>query len=156
MPEKEKYWYQDGGVVLLIVFLGSMLFIWIWNAWKEYEFSQRPMILPVPSGRLVQPLFGNPVLHMDVRHQFPGTLQNGQLTISTDSSMVVEGDQFQVHSFETWKPNRDNEVQFQFRLQNFDPAEEIPLKMRIDAKNGRAFDYTPTWLGRDWKANQEK
>lgn len=156
MSEQEKYWYQDGGIVLLILFVGAVLSFWGFNAWREYQFSQIPIILPISAGRLEQPLWGDPVLHVQVWHQFPGRLQKGNLIISSDSPMVVEGDQFQMHSFESWDPNRDHEVKLRFRLQNFNPKQEIPLTMRIEATNGRAIDYTPKWLGWDWKSNQEK
>ncbi len=152
MSDQEKYWYQDGSVV---VFVGLGV-LWLAGTMYNYRQSQMPVAFPRVSGRLEQPLFGNPVLHISVHHQTPGDLRNGQLIVATESEMVAERDSFHVYSFETWPPNKQNAQTFEFPLQRFDPGQEIPLKVSLSAANAKKFSYRPAWLGFDWKSNQEQ
>lgn len=151
MNQTEKHWYQDGFTVIAVVIVATLLFSWLRNESKRNEEASRPVIVPLFSGRVEQPFFGDPVLHMTVWHQFPGTLRNGTLTIDTTSPMIAERDQHQIHSFETWQPNRDQEVTFRLTLQNFDPDTELPIDVKIVAANGRSQPRTETWLGQGWK-----
>ncbi|MCA9088806.1 MAG: hypothetical protein KDA90_09240 [Planctomycetaceae bacterium] len=154
MSQSEKHWYQDGGVVLFITALcGIALFVGL-NIWKEIEEENRPVAFTLLTGRLDGSLLTEPTLHISVWHQFPGTLRNGTLTVTTDSSMVEKRAQFQIHSFEEWDPNRDAQIELTFQLHDFDPQQEIPLTVRLEGKNSQPYRHRFVWLGNDWKSNQ--
>ncbi|MCA9052203.1 MAG: hypothetical protein KDA75_00120 [Planctomycetaceae bacterium] len=154
MNQPEKHWYQDGFTVIVVVLLLAGVGVWIREDWNRRAAANRPIVLPLVAGRLEQPFFDNPVLHLTVWHQFPGTLRNGQLTVNIDSPLVAQNDRFQIHSFESWEPNQDHEVSFRIPLTASDLSEEIPIQLRIDSMNGRAVEYTARWLGTGWKNRQ--
>lgn len=139
-----------------VLFFGTLIGVVVLKHWNERVEANRPLIVPQVAGTLEQPLFGDQVLHIIVWHQFPGTVRNGTLTIHTTSPLVLEWDRLQIHSFEAWEPNRDQQVTFDLALTNFNPTTEIPLDVQITAANGRPHLHTATWLGETWKSLQTR
>ena len=153
MSQSEKSWYQNGDTVFSIVVVAALASFFGWIFWQHNEQESRPVAFTLLTGRLELALLAEPTLHISVWHQFPGTLRNGALTITTDSSMVEKRDQFKIHSFEAWDPNRDAHIELTFQMQDFDSLKEIPLTVRLEGKNSRPYEGTFVWLGNDWKSN---
>lgn len=154
MTEKERPWYQDGltvGVIAMaVICIGLPLYV-------QYQEEQKPIAIPMLSGRIDYPFLGNPVWKVSAWHQCPATLRNGTLSVTVESELLANGDarQYEIYSFESWSPNEDHAVEFDFPLHTFDPKQDIPITVTLSAKNAKSFVYRDAWLGNTWKSNQD-
>jgi hypothetical protein len=143
----EKHWYQDGGVVLFIVFIGG---IFGFSFYAQHVEQSTPLVVPRITGRLEQPaFFGSPSLEVTVWHHHTGNLRNGTLKVR------LNGEDLKVHSYEMWQPNEAHAVTFSFPVRDYDPQREIPIQITLYGKGIKTFQRTDAWLGNTWKSNQE-
>ena len=157
MSESEqRAWYQDGSTVIASVVVTVFIGAFIFTKYLEVQESKKPYAIPLISGILRQPLLENHSLEIKLWHQFPGTLRNGTLTVTATSEMVIGSPINKYHSFENWEPNEDNGVTFFIPLRDFDPSQELPLRIRLEAKNAKTHEHSSVWLGSNWKSNQDK
>lgn len=152
MPERA--WYQRGSTVLGIVVFAVWAIPLLYQGWQQ---SQMVHVNPQVAGCINQPTFGEPSFEVHIWHQHSGNLRNGTFTVSVATDMLKnpEGTESTMHSFEVWEPNRENAVKFKFPLRRFDPHQEIQFSVLLAGKNISTYYYADTWLGSDWKSNQE-
>lgn len=148
----ERYWYQDGWVVLGIVFV----VVFGWGVYRQSAEDSKPQVIPNIVGSMNHPLFGSPTLVITLWHDHTGVLRNGRLMVSVDGKQVEgrSGLDTQFHSFEVWQPNRENAVTLKFPIKNFDPTKEIPISYSLIGHGIKPFRYSNAWLGDTWKSNQ--
>lgn len=146
----DRPWYQSRlDSVMFIGFLGFLIFLAV-DQWRWYSKQQQPEAITLLSGKLEQPLYGTPVLHLYARNQFPGNLHNGMVLLTLDSSQIETSEQVQVHSFEVWEPNREHQVTFEIPVENFNPDQPIPIKLEVAARNARPYEDLKFWKGFGW------
>ena len=144
----ERYWYQDGGTVLVIAVVGFLGYCFLQKA-------ATPYVVPSITGHVDQPLFGSPSLIITIWHEHTGVLRNGRLTASVSGEMVEtrSGLNSQSHSFEVWEPNRDRAVTLTFPLKHFDPERDIPISITLVGKDIQPYMFKDIWLGDMWASN---
>ena len=144
----DKHWYQDGWVVLFILFvIGFFGF----SFYAQYVERSTPVVVPRVTGFIKQPvLLGSPSLEVAVWHQHPGNLQNGTLKVRLNGKDLKE------HSYAVWEPNEAHSVKFSFPLRDYDPQREIPIEIAIYGKGIKPYQWNDAWLGNTWKSNQKK
>lgn len=148
---QQKHWYQDGGLMLLIV-AGIC-----WLAGSAYQEWAKPQVwstIPRITGGVEQPLLGSPSLTITIWHQTPGDLKNGViLVLVPGAGDAGEDDDTQIHSFETWSPNQDQAVTFTIPLPNYRVDQEIPVEILVRAINLKTYSISAVWFGNTWKSN---
>lgn len=108
----ERYWYQNGWVVLGILLGGGFLALSFLAQHEKAKIDALPLVVPKLSGSLSQPIFGTPTMKINVWHQYPAALRNVVLVVSVKEG-PVQGDAAwdrREHSFEAWSPNQDQSV----------------------------------------------
>lgn len=149
---QERYWYQDGWVML---FITAIVLFFGYSCHQQAQEQAKMTVLPMLTGRLNQPFFGSPSLEITFWHQSPGNLQNGVLTVTATGSMVQRGKDLKAHSFEVWEPNENHAVTLTFPLQNYDATQEIPIEIALFGKGIKTWSTRDAWVGQTWKSNLE-
>lgn len=144
----EKHWYQDGWIVLLVVFIVGFFGL---SFYFQYVERSTPVVVPRVTGIVMQSVFsGSHTLKLTVWHQNTGNLRNGILKIRLYGSDLKE------HSYSEWKPNEAHSVTFSFPLHNYDPHHEIPVEIAIYGEGIKPYQWNDAWLENTWKSNQKK
>ncbi|MCA9030740.1 MAG: hypothetical protein KDA66_08030 [Planctomycetaceae bacterium] len=145
----ERPWYQRGWTLIIILIL---LAVFGPPYYRLYQFTQLAKIRPQLTGRVEQPFFGTPVLHLNAWHQHAGNLQNGVLSVIAEGPNVVGEDHqaVHIHSFEIWEPNEEHALAFPVPLTEFDPNQEITVSIILKAKNCHLYFAVAKWKGREW------
>ena len=145
----ERPWYQNGWtmlfIILVLLVIGPPLY-------QRYQFSQLARIRPQLTGRITEPLFGNPELEITVWHQNAGNLHNGVLAVIADGKIVLSDDRKakHFHSFEMWQPNKQNALSFTVPLTEVDSREAISISILLNAKNCHQYFAVAEWKGLEW------
>ena len=147
----QRAWYQDGGVVLLIVIVA----IFGWLFYQQEKENQAPVVYPQMVGRVEQPFFGPPSLVITAWHQHTGVLRNGRLRFDIKGTQVAGpgGEDSAEFSFESWEPNQDHAVTLKFRLSQVDEASEIAITYSLMASEVKAMTGKDAWINGHWKSN---
>jgi hypothetical protein len=139
----KKLWYQDGWIVFWIVVIAIVVFL---------NLREEPKPVPIRViGGVREPLFGPSRFELSVWHEFPGNLQSGILTVWVQGAAVPADKEFEAHSFETWNPNKDNAVRFEFPLESYDSSKPLSVKCSVEAENARRATTNHVWLNGGWK-----
>ncbi|QDT32006.1 hypothetical protein [Thalassoglobus polymorphus] len=159
MTNTERAWYQDGWTVFFIVLVGGVFIVPVGTQlYQQWQYEQKPYVIPQISGRVQRQLFGQPELIISAWHQHPGDLRNGVFVVSLnhkeDERTKKENTRF--HSFEIWKPNKENALEFTFPLSSGEVSKEIPMSFLLRAKNVKQHFSVDSWLINDWKSNQDE
>jgi hypothetical protein len=143
----DKHWYQDGWVVLVIVFFVGFFGF---SFYIQHVEQSTPLVIPSITGRIEPPaFFGSSSLELTVWHQNAGNLRNGTIKVRLNEKDLKE------HSYEVWEPNEAHAVRFSFPLPNYDPQREIPFEIALYGKGIKPFQLSDAWLGSTWKSNQK-
>ncbi|WP_013630036.1 hypothetical protein [Rubinisphaera brasiliensis] len=141
-------WYQNGWIMLFLAVVVLPLGIQLFN---EYQESQLPHIRPQVAVRMEDPFGEGPVLHVVVWHQNAGNLRNGVLVVSVKGELVEEEENraTRVHTFETWEPNKENQLEFEIPLIHFDPEVELRFTVLMKSVNCQQSLRMYDWKGND-------
>lgn len=150
----EKHWYQDGWVVLAIVFIGGVFGL---SFYRKHLEDSKPLITPMISGKLTRPLLGTPTLEVTVWHQHPAALRNVVLNVNVNEDPARREEYWdrRQHSFESWPPNKDQAVTFSFPLKQYAPEREVKVGVILLGKSIKLSMEGGTWLGETWKSDKE-
>lgn len=152
----QRYWYQDGWVVFGIVFVTGFLALSFYNQREKAKQDALPEVVPKLAGSLSQPLFGPPTLKITVWHQYPAALRNVVLYVKVNEE-PAQGEAHwdkREHSFESWSPNQDQAVSFDYPLRQYDPNQEIHVAVVLMGKSIKPYGGSAKWLGTGWKRTQ--
>ena len=149
----ERYWYQDGSTVFWIAVVAGIIGLFGYGSYQNAQLDALPFVVPKVTGRLNQPLFGDPSLEITVWHQYPATLRNVLLfvNVNEDPARAEKHWEKREHSFETWQPNEDHAVKFAFPLKRYDPNQEIRVGFGLLGKTIKPYITHSDWLGEGWK-----
>ncbi len=153
---RERYWYQDGGTVLGIVFVAVVIGFFGYASHERAQHEALPDVVPKITGHLSQPLFGSPTLEITVWHQHTAALRNVVLFVNVNEDPDHDEKQWdkREHSFETWQPNKDQAVKFTFPLRRFDPQKEIRVGFVLAGKTIKPYFGSGDWIGKGWKSEE--
>jgi hypothetical protein len=151
----ERAWYQDGFVVIVVIFVAVLFGPQVYKAFQQQQMGG---FAPRLSGQITQPIFGSKEFVAVVYHQNPGVLRNGTLTITLKSPMLAnpKGVETKTYSFEEWNPNEEHSVELRFPLSSFDNSTRIEVETRCTAKNIRDYSSKDAWIADGWVSNQKK
>lgn len=146
--------------LLVFAFYGGI--IWgVFLLYMAYQENSLQKVSPNITGRIARPLFGKPTFEVHVWHQYPGDVKNGQLTVKVSGKHVIcdgtpidDSCASQIHSFETWEPNQENEVIFEFPLSRYDSDTEIQFGLLLSGNSIKEYLITDEWTGDGWKSSQ--
>ena len=141
----EKHWYQDGWTVLIVLAIAGFLYL--------SSTRQEPIeVYPLLAGRVEQPILGAPSFVVTVFHQHPATLRNVILRVRLSQEIALDHKVWpeQVHSFETWLPNRDQSVSFTFPLKPYDPQKDIGVEATLEGKEVKRSISFGRWVNGGW------
>ncbi|MBD3675696.1 MAG: hypothetical protein HUJ26_19465 [Planctomycetaceae bacterium] len=157
MTNTERAWYQDGWIVLFVVLMGGTIIVPVGSQlYRQWEYEQKPYVVPQITGRVERPVFGQPKLIITAWHQHAGDLRNGLFVVSLNHKKDEhsKNENRRIHSFELWKPNKENALEFTFPLSHDEVAEEIPMSFLLTAKNIKRHFSVDSWLIDNWKSNK--
>lgn len=139
----QKLWYQDGGLMLFLA--GAAAFVYfLW-----FTPKQRPVEIQL-NGHVAKGVLGGETFTMKCWHIHPGTLEKGRITVTAESSSLVDGETVEYHSFDAWLPNKEHQVTFAFPLHQTERSDPIRLSIQISAQNAFTSRYKTEWHGNDW------
>ena len=154
MTETERPWYQDGWLVFGIVFGLVPFTVLVGYAIRREHL---PRVTPRVSGEVRHSLLSEPELELSVWHQYPGPLQSGRLIMTVEQSTedgrakpIIE-----IHSFESWQPNKQNAVQLRIPPNQFTPDREMSMTFYLEARNMKPTQVDGVWFGTGWKSKAE-
>jgi len=159
MTNTERAWYQDGWTVFFIVLVGGAVIVPVGTQlYQQWKYEQKPYVIPQITGRVERPVFGQPKLIITAWHQNPGHLRNGIFIVSLNHKQDEQSrnKNSRLHSFEIWKPNEENALEFTFPLSHDEVAKEIPISFLLTAKNIKRHFSVDSWLIDNWKSNQDE
>ena len=141
----DKHWYQDGWRVLVILIIVGFVYLVSTN-------KEPPTVYPRLAGRVEQPFLGSPSFVVTVFHQHPASLRNVILRVKLSQEIALDHREWpeQVHSFETWLPNRDNAVSFTFPLKSYDPQKDLGVEATLEGKDLKRSLSFARWVNGGW------
>jgi hypothetical protein len=141
----DKHWYQDGWRVLIILIIVGFVYLVSTN-------KEPPTVYPRLAGRVEQPFLGSPSFVVTVFHQHPASLRNVILRVKLSQEIALDHREWpeQVHSFETWPPNRDHAVSFTFPLTSYDPQKDLGVEATLEGKEIKRSVSFARWVNGGW------
>ena len=143
----ERAWYQNGEVVFGVVAVCIFVYVVLQQGMKQ-------KVVPQITGRIENPLVGEPSIVIQVWHHHPGILRNGKLIVSLKGKLAG-AKSWKCHSFEEWEPNENNAFSLLVPMQYYDPKEEITVVIDLTGKDIQPSKSKHCWLGEGWKVTQE-
>jgi hypothetical protein len=140
-----KHWYQDGWVVLGVVFGTGLLYLLLFT-------SPTPMVYPRLLARVDQPFLSSPEFVVSVFHQHPAKLNQVILKVRVSQQIALDHREWpeQVHSFEAWGPNQDQEVSFTFPLPAYDPDKDVGIEVILEGQGVKRTLTFARWKNGAW------
>lgn len=154
----EKYWYQDGTMLILLLvagcFFSCLILGWIGNVQKRAD--AKDVMLPRFSGRISRSFWGEDHFVLQCVHKFPGNLNQGRISFRALGVNVKGVSWTEIESFETWQPNAEGSKTFYFPIKEQPPEGRIDLELVIEASNAPTATYETIWENGKWKTSVKK